>query len=37
MAKKQDKTKLFTRIMAGLLAGMMVLGMSATLIYAIVA
>jgi len=37
MAKKQEKGKMFTRIMAGLIAGMMVLGMSASLIYAIVA
>lgn len=37
MAKKQEKGKLFTRIMAGVLAGMMVLAGCATLIYAIVA
>jgi len=37
MAKKKEKGKVFTKIMAGVLAGMMVLGMSATLIYALVA
>ena len=34
--KKIDKSKLFTRIMAGILAGFMVLGMAATCIYAII-
>ena len=37
MAKKQEKGKLFTKIMAGVLAGMMVLAGCASLIYAIVA
>jgi len=37
MSKKQQKGKIFTKIMAGLLAGMMVLAGCATLIYAIVA
>ena len=37
MAKKQEKGKLFTRIMAGVLAGMMVLAGCASLIFAIVA
>ena len=33
MAKKQEKGKLFTRIMAGVLAGMMVLSVGFTLIW----
>ena len=38
MAKKQrDVKKIFTRIMAGALALLMVLGVSATLIYSITA
>jgi len=31
--KKIDKSKLFTRILAGIMAGLMLLGMSFTLIY----
>ena len=31
--KKVDKQKLFVRIMAGILAGLMVLGMATTLIW----
>jgi len=37
MAKKQEKGKILTRIMAGILAGMMLLAGCASLIYAIVA
>ena len=37
MSKKQEKGKIFTRIMAGVLAGIMVLAGCASLIYAIVA
>ena len=33
MSKKKDKTKFFTRIIAGALAGMMVLGVAITLIF----
>ena len=33
---KMDKRKLFTRIMAGFLAGIMVLGFTATLVMALV-
>ena len=31
--RKIDKSKLFTRILAGVMAGLMLLGMSFTLIY----
>lgn len=37
MAKKQEKGKLFKRIMAGLLVGMMVLSVCVPFIYAIMA
>ena len=37
MAKNnKDKRKLFTKIMAGLLAGMMVVAFAATLIYSLI-
>lgn len=37
MAKNnKDKTKLFTRIMAAVLAGMMVIAFAATLIYSLI-
>lgn len=34
--KKEEKSKIFVKIMAGLLAGFMVLGIAATCIYAII-
>ena len=34
--RKIDKSKLFTRILAGIMAGLMLLGMSFTLIYYLV-
>lgn len=37
MANKQDKSKIITRIIAGILAGLMVLGVAATLIYSLIA
>lgn len=33
MARKKDMTKMFARIIAGALAGMMVLGVAITLIF----
>lgn len=33
MARKKDKSKIFARIIAGALAGMMVLGVAITLIF----
>lgn len=37
MAKKIDKSKLFTRIMAGILAGLMVFSILATILFYIFA
>jgi hypothetical protein len=36
MAQKKDKYKLATRIVAGILAGLMVLGATITLIYIVI-
>lgn len=37
MSVKKDKNKIWTRIIAGTLAGLMVLGVSATIIFSIFA
>lgn len=36
MSKKQDKRKLMTRILAAVLAGLMVLGVAVTLIFQLI-
>ena len=37
MRVKKDKSKMWTRIIAGILAGLMVLGVSATILFSIFA
>ena len=37
MSTKKDKTKLWTRIIAGILAGLMVLGVGASILFTVLA